>query len=88
MYEKGMSTGVNKLNREQVEPKARIGAELPEWHREIVFDPQTSGGLMVAVPRGDGEKLVAALHGAGIGAAAVIGRVKEAPGDGISLSIA
>lgn len=87
MYQKGMSTGVNKLNRDQVEPKARIEAKLPAWHLEIAFDPQTSGGLMVAVPAGEGEKLVTALHDAGVSAAAVIGKVSEAPGDGIHLAL-
>jgi selenide,water dikinase len=87
MYEKGMSTGVNKSNREQVEPKARFNPELPDWHLEIAFDPQTSGGLMAAVPAGKGEKLVAALHEAGVSAAAVIGSVKEAKGDGVFLSL-
>jgi selenide,water dikinase len=87
MYEKGVSTGVNKLNREQVEPKARFNPELPQWHLEIAFDPQTSGGLMVAVPAGEGEKLVAALHEAGVSAAAVIGSVQQAPGTGIHLAI-
>jgi selenide,water dikinase len=87
MYRKGMSTGVNKLNRAQVEPKARFSPELPAWHLEIAFDPQTSGGLMVAVPQGEGERLVAALHEAGVSAAAVIGKVKESPSPGIHLAL-
>ena len=87
MYEKGMTTGVNDLNRAQVEPKARFSEKLPAWHLEIAFDPQTSGGLMAAVPAGEGEKLVAALHEAGVSAAAVIGHVKEAAGDGVFLSL-
>ena len=87
MYEKGMSTGVNKLNREQVVPKAKLSSELPAWHMEIAFDPQTSGGLMVAVPGGEGDKLVAELHAAGIGSAAIIGKVSEAGGDGTFLKL-
>jgi len=87
MYEKGMSTGVNKLNRDQVVPKANLTKELPAWHLEIAFDPQTSGGLMSAVPSGEGEKLVAALHAAGVSAAAVIGKVSAAKGDGKYLSL-
>ena len=83
MYEKGISTGVNKLNREQVEPKARFKTNVPDWHREIIFDPQTSGGLLVALPGGQGEEAVSALHAAGVSAACVIGQVDEAGDDGI-----
>ena len=87
MYEKGMTTGVNKLNRAQVEPKSRFEADVPDWHLEIVFDPQTSGGLMVALPEDQAESLVANLHDAGLGKAAVIGRAVEAGDDGASLVI-
>ncbi len=54
---------------------------------EIAFDPQTSGGLMAAVPAGEGQKLVAALHEAGVPAATVMGKVSEAPGDGTYLAL-
>ena len=85
MYEKGVTTGVNKLNREQVEPKARFQTDLPHWHCEIVFDPQTSGGILAAVPGGKGDEAVSALREAGVSAACVIGQVDEAEGDGIFL---
>jgi selenide,water dikinase len=77
MYKRGMSTGVNKYNRELVENHARFEKPLPEWHREIVYDPQTSGGLLVAVPREQGEELVKALRDAGVREACLIGDVKD-----------
>jgi selenide,water dikinase len=87
MYEKGVTTGVNKLNREQVEPKARFEANYPSWHLEIAFDPQTSGGLLVSVPEGQGNKVVAALKESGVSAACLIGRVKDADNNGIHLAL-
>ena len=75
MYERGMSTGVNLHNRRLVENHIRFENELPTWHREIVYDPQTSGGLMVAVPEQHGWELVTTLLQAGVAPAAVIGRV-------------
>ena len=42
---------------------------------DLLYDPQTSGGLLIAVPEAEGMKLVAALHEADIPAARVIGRV-------------
>ncbi len=45
--------------------------------RDIFFDPQTSGGLLIGCPEQEGELLVRRLHDAGIGEAAVIGSVSE-----------
>ncbi|MBW2490741.1 MAG: selenide, water dikinase SelD, partial [Deltaproteobacteria bacterium] len=48
-YKKGMTTGVNAYNRQMVEEHLWIETDLPPWHEEIVFDPQTNGGLLVTV---------------------------------------
>jgi selenide,water dikinase len=40
----------------------------------LLYDPQTSGGLLISVAAGDAPELLAALQGAGI-PAAEIGRV-------------
>ncbi|MDH3344291.1 MAG: AIR synthase-related protein, partial [Desulfobacteraceae bacterium] len=69
-------TGVNSYNRQMVEKYMRFEADLPTWHQEIVFDPQTSGGLLVAVSEAQGEDLINALGAAGV-AAKIIGRVRE-----------
>jgi selenide,water dikinase len=77
VYKKGMRTGVNIYNRQMVEKHMRFEADLPIWHQELVFDPQTSGGLLVAVSETQGEKLIKALHTAKVAAAKIIGRVRE-----------
>ena len=51
----------------------------PEWLLEILFDPQTSGGLLFALPAGDAESLVKRMREAGIGDAAVVGEVVAHP---------
>ena len=79
-YERGTTTGANAANRELVMPQTRFARQLPAWHEEIVFDPQTSGGLLAAVPGDQAERLVAALRDAGVEAARHVGRVT--PGDG------
>lgn len=43
--------------------------------RDICFDPQTSGGLLLAVPEAEAGALVSALKKAGVAAASVIGQV-------------
>lgn len=80
MYAKGVSTGVNRHNRQLVENHLRFEKNIPEWHREIVYDPQTSGGLMVAVPRSQGHELITALKAAGVEQSCIIGNVQKTHG--------
>jgi len=77
MYERGVSTGANAGNRERIEPHVRWGRELPAPRREIWLDPQTSGGLLAALPAAEADAAVAALVAAGATAAARIGSVAE-----------
>lgn len=75
MYRRGVSTGVNPYNRHLVKDHIRFESPLPAWHQEIVYDPQTSGGLLAAVPHEQGEKLVKSLQDGGVKGACVIGDV-------------
>lgn len=75
MYKKGMSTGMNTHNRQLVEKNTRFKIKLPRWYQEIVYDPQTSGGLLVALPKNQGHDLLKALKDAGVTGSQVIGRV-------------
>lgn len=76
MYEKGMSTGVNAFNRQLVEKKTRIESTLPPWHQEIIYDPQTSGGLLVALPENQGQDFIESLRNAGETGSGIIGKVE------------
>ena len=75
MYERGMTTGVNAVNRQLVESKWRFERQLPVWHQEMFVDPQTSGPLLAAVAGDQADELVAALEAAGIASARRIGEV-------------
>jgi selenide,water dikinase len=77
MYKRGMTTGVNAYNRQMVEQHFRLETDLPPWHEEIIFDPQTSGGLLVSVTQTQGENLVNALRAKGVTAAKIIGNVHD-----------
>ena len=75
MYERGMSTGVNRTIRQLVENSMRFDRKLPDWHREIIMDPQTGGGLLVAVGENHSTALIESLRSAGISGARIVGRV-------------
>jgi len=75
MYQKGMDTGVNAFNRQMVANHMLFEKNLPAWHRNIVFDPQTSGGLLVAVPENSGQNVLSALRSAGVHQAKIIGNI-------------
>jgi selenide,water dikinase len=85
MYRRGMNTGVNAFNRQMVSAHLRFDIQLPDWHQEIVFDPQTSGGLLTAVPADQAPELVVSLRAAGVPGAVVIGRVVDIDDQGMRL---
>ncbi len=76
MYQKGMNTGANRSNRQLVENNLVFEKLLPIWHQEIIYDPQTSGGLMAAIPREQSQRLLKTLHLRGEIWARIIGSVK------------
>lgn len=51
-----------------------------EFAADILFDPQTSGGLLLAVPERDAGGLLASVRAAGFDYAAVAGRFTEGEG--------
>ena len=56
-----------------------IETNLPSEQLEILFDPQTSGGLLISVPENKSEKLLRNLLTAGIKDASLIGEVIKKP---------
>jgi selenide,water dikinase len=80
MYRKGMSTGVNKLNQNLVADHLHFENPYPDWHAQIIYDPQTSGGLLAALPADQASDLIGALQNAGTPAAALVGEVQPLSG--------
>jgi len=71
----GMIPGGGRRNREFYAPRVRISDEVADEIGELVFDPQTSGGLLIALPEDHAMKLLADLQAAGNTEAAIVGRV-------------
>jgi len=81
MYKKGQTTGSNRANRDLVArfPLA-FGRKLTHPQEELLYDPQTSGGLLLALPRQQADKLLTVLHNENIPAAIIAEMVDGEPG--------
>jgi selenide,water dikinase len=70
----------SRSNREFLEGRLLVGPGADATLAEFVFDPQTSGGLLVSVEPGRVDRLVAALRARGATASAIVGRVTARQG--------
>lgn len=61
------------------EPMVEFSSSVNPLIRDLLFDPQTSGGLLICIDRDDADKLVDELNQKGINESAVIGEVISAP---------
>ena len=77
MYKRGVTTGVNQTNRTLVENNWNFAEGIPVTQQELMLDPQTSGGLLVAVPEAQTSSILKALHNAGVTSSAQIGYVSN-----------
>ena len=75
MYQKGETTGSNKGNRRLAEGAWEMTDHRSAEERELLFDPQTSGGLLLAVPDSQADELVAQLKKGGVETAVRVGEV-------------
>jgi selenide,water dikinase len=73
----GHLTGGCRRNREWLADKVTVAPTVPPDVAELAWDPQTSGGLLVAVPSPDAASLVSALTAAGVRAAVQVGTVQR-----------
>jgi selenide,water dikinase len=79
MYRRGETTGSNKANRRLAEGFFKKTRELSREEEELLFDPQTSGGLLLSVPSTEADRLLTELKRAAIETAAEVGEVTAAP---------
>jgi selenide,water dikinase len=75
----GMVPGGLQRNRDFRQGMIDFDDMVPQVTRDILFDPQTSGGLLIAVPEKKAAQLLAGLRQAGVTAAAIIGEVAAEP---------
>lgn len=76
---KGIVPGGTNRNRDFRKNMVDMGKKVPQYLQDILFDPQTSGGLLIAVPEKKAQKLLEKVHKEGITVAAIIGEVVAEP---------
>jgi selenide,water dikinase len=73
LAKQGFVTGASKRNWASYGRKVQMLADLPEWARDLLTDPQTSGGLLVACSQSRAGSLVQEIVAAGYPSAKIIG---------------
>ncbi|MEC9010312.1 MAG: selenide, water dikinase SelD [Planctomycetota bacterium] len=73
----GNHTRASKTNRSAVDPLMRIETSADDMGLEMVFDAQTSGGLLMSVDPGRADELVRLCRKSGAESTAVVGSVQE-----------
>ena len=79
LAQQGMGTGAATRNWTSYGADV-IASGLAEWQRGLLCDPQTSGGLLIAVAPDAADAVLAHVRGAGFMQAAVIGRMRAGSG--------
>lgn len=79
MYRKGETTGSNQKNHLMTQPKMEIQISLSKVESEVLYDPQTSGGLLLSVPDTQADELLSLLLTAGVQSAVRVGKIVDGP---------
>ena len=79
--EQGLATGASGRNWDSYAADVTLPTAMPAWQRNLLTDPQTSGGLLVACEPSTADALVDEMRAAGFTFAARIGQF-EAPAPG------
>ena len=75
LAEEGYVTGASDRNWASCEASVTLPADAPAWHRRMLTDPQTSGGLLVACARDSAQDVLAVFAAHGFADARVIGEL-------------
>jgi len=70
-------TGAATRNWASFGEEVALNPRIEEWKRDLLCDPQTSGGLLVAVAPDGAENVLATLRAAGFNSSALIGQMRD-----------
>jgi selenide,water dikinase len=75
----GFCPGGLHRNREFYSKSVEFAGQVPEYVQDILFDPQTSGGLLISLTPEAAQLLLDKLRKAKVGTAAIVGEVISGP---------
>ena len=81
----GVRTGASTRNWASYGHEVRCAHELAHWRRDLLTDPQTSGGLLIAVSPDQAEAVMRLALSRGFSASRIVGRVTAGPA-GVAVS--
>jgi len=71
----GVRTGAASRNWTSYGTQVRLPADLPDWRKDLLCDPQTSGGLLIAVDPAEADAVMALVRDAGFWGSRIVGRL-------------
>jgi selenide,water dikinase len=79
LAKQGLNTGAAGRNWASYGHEVTVPGDLPEWQRNLLVDPQTSGGLLVSCDPADVAQVMDLFHDQGYSSAAAIGAMEPGP---------
>ena len=80
LAEAGYATGAAARNWASYGPSIGVPSSVPDWRRGLLCDPQTSGGLLIAVAPDRAGDVIALCRAAGFTQTAAIGSMRDSDG--------
>ncbi|MBI4936826.1 MAG: selenide, water dikinase SelD [Nitrosomonadales bacterium] len=75
LAQQGFATGASQRNWQSYGCEVELASNLAEWQRNLLTDPQTSGGLLIACGEEAAQNILQRLHSEGFARAVVIGKL-------------
>jgi selenide,water dikinase len=77
LAQQGFVTGASDRNWASYGEGVTLPSSLPDWRRQLLTDPQTSGGLLVACAPERADAILRTVIDAGCSMARIVGRAED-----------
>jgi selenide,water dikinase len=77
LAQQGFVTGASGRNWKSYDSSVVLPNDMPDWQRQLLCDPQTSGGLLVSCAAAQADTILGTIEAAGYPAARIIGDIAD-----------